>query len=863
MNGLKFMNSRQLIASSLLVALTGTLQAQTATDPAAGRSIRRGSAPSAAATPTQTPAAATAQASTSAAPAAAVQAPAAAGTQAKSASASSAAADTSKDTSKDADDADSTAAQEPRIIVGNDQMINPPQAYKPLEGPASGYKFEEAPIVDVVSVFMREVLKVDYILHQPISGTVTLATRGPISPDDGLSLLESALQANGLAMGRDSRGVYHVGKLEALKGIVSNIRVAGGKNVMPPGYGVVIIPLEFIGATEMAAILKPMVAGDAIIRVDTLRNILVMQGTRTQAEGWMDMVRTFDVNMLKGMSVGVFPLKHASIKEVESALQLLNSGASGGGSGSGAAPARPGAPNAGAAGAAGAAAANAPMVALSESSPLYGAIRVLPIARINSILVVTPRASYLEEARRWIEKLDQPSDNGSEPQLFIYQVQNVNSRHLATVLSGIFSGMQNPFQSNANGATGATGVAPGQGGVAGNSAYNNAFNNNNNAYGNAYGNNAYGNNYGNTYGGNVFGQSAGTGFSSGGLNNLNQRNTANNNRPSISVTANFGSIRVVADELNNSVLIWSTKSEYEKIEATLKRLDIPPTQVLIEASIIEVTLNDDLSYGLQWAFSDQSPGGRSGGSTGQGLVGGNPSTFDPLKASGGFTYSLTNTYGRVRLVLQALAEKTNLKVISSPSLMVLDNHTATIAVGEQQPVETSTTNYLTGSTASTSTVQYKDTGVNLVVTPSVNAGNLVTMQVDQMLTDILKSSGLSTTQPAFMQRQISSKVAVRSGEAIVLGGLIKDSESTSKTGVPVLSQIPLVGALFGTHGVTNARTELLVVISPRVVRSDIDIREISDELRDRMRGLDDVRGFDRRKQSVQESAPPLAAPMPQ
>lgn len=851
MNGLKFMNSRQLIASSLLVALTGTLQAQTATDPAAGRSIRRGSAPSAAATPTQTPAAATAQASTSAAPAAAVQAPAAAGTQARSASASSAAADTSKD----ADDADSTAAQEPRIIVGNDQMINPPQAYKPLEGPASGYKFEEAPIVDVVSVFMREVLKVDYILHQPISGTVTLATRGPISPDDGLSLLESALQANGLAMGRDSRGVYHVGKLEALKGIVSNIRVAGGKNVMPPGYGVVIIPLEFIGATEMAAILKPMVAGDAIIRVDTLRNILVMQGTRTQAEGWMDMVRTFDVNMLKGMSVGVFPLKHASIKEVESALQLLNSGASGGGSGSGAAPARPGAPNAGAAGAAGAAAANAPTVALSESSPLYGAIRVLPIARINSILVVTPRASYLEEARRWIEKLDQPSDNGSEPQLFIYQVQNVNSRHLATVLSGIFSGMQNPFQSNANGATGATGVAPGQGGVAGNSAYNNAFNNNNNAYGNAYGNNAYGNNFGGGYNSmSPFGQSTGTGFSSGGLTNLNQRNTANNNRPSISVTANFGSIRVVADELNNSVLIWATKSEYEKIEATLKRLDIPPTQVMIEASIIEVTLTDQLSYGLKWAFTDS----KSSGSSGIGYVGGEPSTG---ALDGGFTYSVTNPYGRVRASLSALSKLTNLKVISSPSLMVLDNHTATIAVGDQQPVQTSTI-YLNTTNTTTSTIQYKDTGVNLVVTPSVNAGNLVTMQVDQMLTD-LGAKDTTTGQYAFMQRQISSKVAVRSGDAIVLGGLIKDSESQGKDGVPLLSRVPVLGALFGEHSTESKRTELLVVISPRVVRSDIDIREISDELRDRMRGLDDVRGFDRHKQSVQESAPPLAAPMPQ
>ncbi len=827
MNKVNVMKTRQLIVSGLLLALAGGLHAQNVADTAAEARNNQTVAGSGALVQGQ-----------AADPAAAASAP----------------------------------NFEPRILRGNDKLINQPAPYKALEGPASGYKFEEAPILEVVTVFMREVLKVDYILHQPITGTVTLATRGPISPDDALSLLESALQVNGLAMGRDSRGVYHVGKLEALKGVVSNIRVAGNKGPLPPGYGVVIIPLEYIGATEMAAILKPMVAPDAIVRVDTLRNMLVMAGTRNQAEGWMDMVQTFDVNMLKGMTVGVFPLKYASVSEVESALQLLNSGASAGGA-AGGAPAAPGLARPGSgqslpgrAGAAGAAA-NAPAVSLSENFPLYGAIRVLPIARINSILVVTPRAAYLEEARRWIEKLDQPSDNSAEPQLFIYQVQNVNARHLATVLSGIFSGLDNPFQSGGNQATGATGVAPGQGGIVGgaggNAFANNAYNNSSmGGFNNSYGGGGFGGaggGYGGGFGGNVFGQSAGTGFNSGGLTNLNQRNNANVNRPSISVTANFGSIRVVADELNNSVLIWAKKSEYDRIEATLKRLDIAPTQVLIEASIIEVTLNDELTYGLKWAFTDQKEGGSKVDTHGMGFVGGRPGD---VGVGEGFTYSVLNPYGRVRAALSALSKLTQLKVVSSPSLMVLDNHTATIAVGDQQPVQTQTTYYPINSTGTqTSTIQYKDTGVNLVVTPSVNAGNLVTMQIDQMLTD-LGGKDTATGQYAFMQRQISSKVAVRSGEAIVLGGLIKDADSKSKSGVPVLSRIPVVGALFGTHGNENKRTELLVVISPRVVRTDIDIREVSDELRDRMRGLKDVRGLDQDRNS-EKSAPPLVAPTPQ
>ena len=811
MNKTNFMKPSQLIASGLLMALAGGLQAQTAaTAPAAAPAVGSQSAEGEGAKPTV----------------------------------------------------------EPRIMRGTDQLVAPPTPYTPIDGPGSSYKFEDAPILDVIHVFMREVIKTNYILHQPITGSVTLATRGPIKPDDALALLESALQVNGLAMGQDSRGVFHIGRADALKGVTSNIRMSGGKGPMAPGMGAVLIPLQFIGAGEMASILKPMVPGDAIVRVDSVRNMLVMMGTRTQAEAWLQMVNTFDVSLLKGMSVGVFPLKYATVQEVESALQLLNTGASGGGGGAPAAPAAPRsnspAPGAGGAGGAAAAAASAAPVALSENFPLYGAIRVLPIARINSILVVTPRAAYLDEARQWIEKLDQPSDNGAEAQLFIYQVQNVNARHLATVLSGIFGGM-NPFGTG-TGPTGATGVAPGLGGATGNMG---GMNNNAFGGGNAFGNQTVNN--ANRFGGNtgnMFGQSAGAGFGSGGLSNLNQRNQANTTPPSISVTASFGNIRVAADELNNSVLVWATRGEYQKLESTLKRLDIPPTQVMIEATIVEVTLGDDLNYGLQWAFSDPTPLGRQGRFSGSGVIGGNPNTQTDgaanwLESVGkGFTYALTNSSGNVRALLTALSAKTKLKVVSSPSLMVLDNHTATISVGEQQPVKTGETYIGTGNTTVSNSIQFKDTGVNLVVTPSVNAGNLVTMQVDQMLTD-LGTYNEALQQYAFMQRQISSKVAVRSGDAIVLGGLIKDSDKKSTAGVPILSSIPYIGGLFGNQGSNYGRTELLVVISPRVVRTDVDIRDVSDDLRDRMKGLKGFEGLGNSNRQPVQSAPPLAPLAPQ
>lgn len=717
------------------------------------------------------------------------------------------------------------AASEPRLLRGDDHVIAAPKVAPMPTGAASSYRFEDAPIVDVIHVFMREVLKTDYVLHQPITGTVTLATRGPVSPDDALALLEGALQANGLAMARDARGVYHIGKPEALRTVAANLRLADGKP-LAPGYGAVLIPLRYIGAQEMATILRPMAPQDAIVRVDSLRNLLVMVGTRNQAEGWLEVVRTFDVDLLKGMSVGLFPLKHASIKEVEAALRLVSGAPAsaqaqpgGRAAGSAATASAPAAAPGTASGAASGAAAGAPEM-LGAANPVFGALRVMPVERLNSILVVTPRAEYLDIARRWIEKLDQPGDNAAEPQLNIYRVQNGDARHLATVLGGIFgASAPAPAQTSpiAPGLGSASASSFGQGGLGGASQ---------------------------PFGTGMGGAAAG-GFGSGGFGagsaQIAQNRLGSATQPAQPAVAQLGSVRVMADDANNAILVWATRAEFEKIEAALKRLDLPPTQVLIEASIIEVTLSDDLKYGLQWAFRD---GSRSG-LVGAGVVGQVPSG-----ATGGFSYTLTDSLGKVRATLNALAAKSLIKVISSPSLMVLDNQVATMAVGTQQPIRTGeTTNLNTIGNQTTTTYQYKDTGVQLQVQPSVNSGDLVTMNISQSVTDVGDEDTV-TGQRAFLQRQINSRVAVRSGQAIVLGGLIKDNATTGKSGVPLLSEIPVIGALFGATTTSSARTELIVIITPRVVRTDPEIREVGRELRERLRALE----------SLQASPPTGAAP---
>jgi len=682
------------------------------------------------------------------------------------------------------------AGEAPRLIRGTDQVVAAPASATTLQGAPIDLRFEDAPVREVVHAILGDLLKLDYVIYPPLDGRVTISTSSQLAPDLAVFLLEAALQANGLSMARDARGVYHLGKADALKAVVPMVRQAS-KDPLPPGYGAIVVPLRYIGAAEMASILRPLAPADAIVRVDTVRNLLVLAGNRAQAEGWLSMVATFDIDLLAGMSVGVFPLKYASVRDVEAALQMMSPGPSRGG----AAPAAGGAAAAGAAQAAAAA-------GLGESHPLFGAIRILPMERLNSIVVVTPRAAYLDEARRWIERLDRPGNSATEARLHVYPVRNGSARHLGEVLNGIFGGSGD---GPAAGAT--TGVAPGLSTVtARTTAASNPV---------------------------AASSGVGSGSLSQTLSTLRGTGLSVVGGQGVSTVQLEGNVRVVADEINNSILVYSSAAQFERIEEALRRLDMPPTQVLIEASIIEVSLTDAMNYGVQWLFTDSH-----NGNTGTGVLSNLPGGVlgGPLA---GFSYTLRNSLGNVRLVLNALAEKSLLKVISTPSLMVLDNHTASIVVGNQQPIRSTET--VTDGGTRTTGIQYKDTGISLSVTPSVGSGDMVTMNINQAVTDV-GPIDVATGQRSFLQRQIGSKVAVRSGETLVLGGLIRDNDTTGSSGLPGLHEVPVLGALFGTKTQDTNRTELLVVITPRVARTDEDAREISRALRDRMQGLSVLQG---------------------
>ena len=666
---------------------------------------------------------------------------------------------------------DDSPAAEATLFRGTDRQVKLPAVAEPVRfvGEDVSINFENAPLSEVMHAIMGDILQLDYVVDKPVKGEVTVRTRTPIPRDELFEVLESLLQANGVVMVRGSDGRYII--TSAVEGTKMSPSLSSPYN-LAVGYSTIIVPLQYISASNMAEILQPVAEPEAFVRVDNARNLLMLAGTRAQLEGWLQMVATFDVDMLAGMSVGIFPLENSSAEEVNTALSALL--ASGG-------------PE-------------------DEGGSWSQLLRVIPVARLNSILVVTPRAHYLDVVQKWIDRLDEAHFSEADMRLYIYPVQNTTAERLAKLLNSIYSGSMSQ-ESTSSGSSGfsagmgrGSGVAPGMSNES--LGFSSGQGNISDSYQPSFDN---------------------SGANRGGEISTVTMGAQGGNSP-------LGNVRVVADEENNALMIYSTGMQYRIIKTALEQLDVEATQVLIEASILEVTLTDSLRYGLEWTFSNDLPSGYSG----TGLLT-NAESGGLAARVPGFSYAITNTVGDIKAVLSALSEDNLLNVISTPSVMVLDNHDAYIHVGDQVPVKSSTTTTDGGNTVES--IEYKDTGVQLNVRPSVNAGGLVTMQIEQSVTDV-GTVDSATGQRSFNERTIMSRVAVRSHESVVLGGLIRENATNNESGVPFLHTLPVIGNLFGTTTKEDRRTELLVIITPRALYNEQDLRDVSEEMRRQIRHME-------------------------
>jgi general secretion pathway protein D len=291
-----------------------------------------------------------------------------------------------------------------------------------------------------------------------------------------------------------------------------------------------------------------------------------------------------------------------------------------------------------------------------------------------------------------------------------------------------------------------------------------------------------------------------------------------------------GPVKVVASKANNSLLIRAKPDEYDRIEATLMRIDTAPWQVLIEATIAEVTLNDTLRYGVQYYLENGSFRGGFVNSLAGAIA--SPATQIP-----GLNFVFTP--GNNNITIDALSRLTDVKVLSAPSVVVQDNSEAVLTVGQEVPVQTAQQQSLQSDSNILNQIEYRDTGVILQVRPRINSNQAVSLEIAQEVSRVDQSSitAANTLTPTFTQRKITSRVNVQSGQTVVLGGLIQDQEERGQDRVPLLGEIPIVGNLFGSTRSVNTRTELIVFLTPRVIRNPEDARDVSEELRSRLQSL--------------------------
>ncbi|UTW05617.1 type II secretion system secretin GspD (plasmid) [Amphritea atlantica] len=405
--------------------------------------------------------------------------------------------------------------------------------------------------------------------------------------------------------------------------------------------------------------------------------------------------------------------------------------------------------------------------------PLAGVVRYMPIERLNALLVMTSQRKYLKDARVWIERLDRAETAGGLG-MYVYYVQNGKAENLANMLSELFSG-QRRAQGNRPQVTTPPATA-------------------------------------------TSGDSDAEPLAE---------------QPGSPTDLNVGEVSIIADEENNALLILASTGDYEKVVAALNKLDVLPLQVLVEATIIEVTLEDELRFGLQWFFKNSI-----GNRTGRGTLGASLNSGDGITApfAPSASYEVFDAVS-TRLLLTALAKDSKVNVISSPSLMVLDNHTASIRVGDQVPVRTSETTNTSSESNITSTIQFKDTGVLLEVTPRVNAGGMVVLDIAQEVNDVSDTTSSGIDSPTITQRKIDTSVAVQSGETLVLGGLIKENKENSDEGVPGARHIPVFGWLFSSDRKFKKRTELVVLITPTAVTDRSEARDVTREFRNKLQGV--------------------------
>ncbi|HEX8595805.1 MAG TPA: type II secretion system secretin GspD [Pseudomonas sp.] len=675
-----------------------------------------------------------------------------------------------------------------QLIRGNQQFVRKPAAAPAARAGESGdivFNFNNQPIEAVINSVMGDLLHENYSIAQGVKGDVSFSTSKPVNKKQALSILETLLSWTDNAMIKQGDRYVILPASQAVAGkLVPEMAVAQPSN----GMSARLFPLRYISATEMQKLLKPFARENAFLLVDPARNVLSLAGTPDELANYQDTIDTFDVDWLKGMSVGVYGLQRASVGELMPELQK--------------------------------------MFGPDSGMPLAGMVRFLPVERTNSIVAISSQPEYLREVGEWIHTIDE--GGGNEPQMYVYDVRNMKASDLAKYLRQIYG----------NGAIkddAAAKVAPGLRTKTLSSLNSGSSSGGMGSSGSLSNSSGMGtsNSMGTTQNANAEEEQDPDAEADGDSQDSSGDSAAQGGESGTAAKTLDSSTRITAQKSSNQLLVRTRPAQWKEIEVAIKRLDNPPLQVQIETRILEVKLSGSLELGVQWYL------GRLAGNSTSTTVANTAGSQGALGAGGAglgtdsLFYSFVST--NLQIALHALETNGRTQVLSAPSLVVMNNQQAQIQVGDNIPISQTTVN-TTNSDTTLSSVEYVQTGVILDVVPRINPGGLVYMDIQQQVSDAGTTTD-TATNPRISTRSVSTQVAVQSGQTVLLGGLIKQDNTDSGTAVPYLGKIPGLKWLFGSTTKTKDRTELIVLITPRVITSSSQSRQVTDDYRQQMQLL--------------------------
>lgn len=682
--------------------------------------------------------------------------------------------------------------------------------------------FEKADIAEVTNQIFGDYLKLNYVADPSLQGRISVFLEGEYSKDELFQMVVKVYEANNISI-VPRNGIYFIQPVQ--RSSSSSLSIADGMILKDDETGakpvIVIFRTRYMDAAKALNIVKPFLSPGRPSAADTLTNSIIFVENTDNARSIINVIKALDIDVFAELNMEIVTVQSITPQDAAQGMESLVG-----------------------------------KLAVFKESNLKNNLAFIPLPNFGGVLILAQSREVLKEAKSWLTALDMQGKEAGE-QIYVFFVQNALARDIAEILTQVY-GLQ-------GGAVGGRAEQKVVGSLRGTGTSSSAFGRSS-SFGSGssssssrFSSSSSGLSSGSSLSSSLSGDSSSslgrsTGLSGSGLSSSSsglttfggtasqrrQTGTGLGTGRTSTATSLTGEVVVIADEVNNALVIRANAADYARIRKTVETLDVIPRAVLIEVTLAEIALVEKLQYGLEWFFKDigMKVGDRYGtlGGLQQGIEFTDITKPSELGTAGLYLSWLSSDQN-ILVFLQALSEETDVEVLATPTLLATDNKEASIMVGGREPVPTgSYTGGTSDVTGVLSTISYEETGIILNVIPHVNAGGLVRMDVDQT---IRRKGGETTVgnnskAPTFDERNVKTSMLAQSGSTVVIGGIIRHDLDEGFGGIPILKNIPVIGPLFTSRKKTETKkTELIIAITPHVIetRESEATREFLDKLK--------------------------------